>query len=257
MAWRPEIPPPALPQPLGAGYLILLARELSGLSQRALASEMGRSQPSPATLETGTPRPRSERSCIADAAGLELVLGLRRPAGTGPHPSRAREPRVLAPRRAASEPGGRPRRLRRVPRAQAVGGTRVAQGVELRGEGRYRFRLWGAHSSPDQPRYRSRYRAPQRIGTGSAAAGAGAAATPAGRGTAVGRRRRARHERVLAPDALAPAVRARERRVHGCLHRAPLLEPVLTRHADVLVGRHDRRIPWAATSRNIRPGSCR
>jgi transcriptional regulator with XRE-family HTH domain len=250
---------PALPQPLGAGYLILLARELSGLSQRALASEMGRSQPSPATLETGN-RPPTIRTLlrIADAAGLELVLGLRRPAGTGAPPiTRSRASGSRSSARAASDPGGRPRRLRRVPRAQAVGGTRVAQGVELRGEGRYRFRLWGAHSSPDQPRYRSRYRAPQRIGTGSAAAGAGAAATPAGRGTAVGRRRRARHERVLAPDALAPAVRARERRVHGCLHRAPLLEPVLTRHADVLVGRHDRRIPWAATSRNIRPGSCR
>jgi hypothetical protein len=66
MGWRPEIPPPALPQPLGAGYLILVARELSGLSQRALASEIGSSQPSLATLE--------------------LVLGLRRPALPKPDP---------------------------------------------------------------------------------------------------------------------------------------------------------------------------
>jgi transcriptional regulator with XRE-family HTH domain len=87
MGWRPEIPPPALPQPLGAGYLILVARELSGLSQRALASEIGSSQPSLATLETGNRLPTIRTLLrIAEAAGLELVLGLRRPALPKPDP---------------------------------------------------------------------------------------------------------------------------------------------------------------------------
>jgi transcriptional regulator with XRE-family HTH domain len=80
IAWRPEIPPPATPQPLGAGYVILVARELSGLSQRALATEIGSSQPSLATLETGNRLPTIRTQLrIADAARLELVLGLRRP----------------------------------------------------------------------------------------------------------------------------------------------------------------------------------
>jgi transcriptional regulator with XRE-family HTH domain len=80
IAWRPELPPPATPQPLGAGYVILVARELSGLSQRALAAEIGSSQPSLATLETGNRLPTIRTLLrIADAAGLELVLGLRPP----------------------------------------------------------------------------------------------------------------------------------------------------------------------------------
>jgi transcriptional regulator with XRE-family HTH domain len=87
IAWRPEIPPPATPQPLGAGYVILVARELSGLSQRALATEIGSSQPSLATLETGNRLPTIRTLLrIADAAGLELVLGLRRPTPTVPKP---------------------------------------------------------------------------------------------------------------------------------------------------------------------------
>lgn len=48
---------PPQPSPLGAGYLILVVRELSGLSQRALARTIGTSQPCLATLETGKPSP--------------------------------------------------------------------------------------------------------------------------------------------------------------------------------------------------------
>ncbi len=65
--------------PLGAGYVILVARELTGLSQRSLARSIGTSQPALARLETGNRMP-SVRTLlrIADAAGLDLTLGLRR-----------------------------------------------------------------------------------------------------------------------------------------------------------------------------------
>lgn len=65
--------------PLGAGYLILVARELTGLSQRRLARAIGTSQPAVARLETGNRMP-SVRTLlrVADAAGLDLVVGLRR-----------------------------------------------------------------------------------------------------------------------------------------------------------------------------------
>lgn len=76
-----------MPQPLGAGYLVLVARELSGLSQRALASEIGSSQPSLATLETGNRLPTIRTLLrVADAVGLELVLGFRRPRLPRPDP---------------------------------------------------------------------------------------------------------------------------------------------------------------------------
>jgi transcriptional regulator with XRE-family HTH domain len=79
IGWRPEIPPPATPQPLGAGSLILVVRELTGLSQRALAAEIRSSQPSLATLESGNRLPTIRTLLrIADATGFELVLGLRR-----------------------------------------------------------------------------------------------------------------------------------------------------------------------------------
>jgi hypothetical protein len=44
---------PPQPSSLGAGYLILVARELTGLSQRRLAAKIGTSQASLARLETG------------------------------------------------------------------------------------------------------------------------------------------------------------------------------------------------------------
>jgi len=78
---------PPQPSPLGAGYLILVARELTGTSQRALARAVGASQPSFATLETGNRIPTVRTLMrIADAAGFELVIGLRRPDAPTPDP---------------------------------------------------------------------------------------------------------------------------------------------------------------------------
>jgi transcriptional regulator with XRE-family HTH domain len=81
----PEPPPPTAPQPLGAGYLVLVARELSGLSQRALAARIGTSQSTLATIETGNRLPTIRTLLrVADAAGLQLVLGFRRPEAPKP-----------------------------------------------------------------------------------------------------------------------------------------------------------------------------
>jgi transcriptional regulator with XRE-family HTH domain len=83
-----EIPPPPAPSPLGASYLILVVRELSGLSQRAIAHAIGTSQPTLATLETGNRVPTIRTLLrVADATGLELVIGLRRPNIPAPNPT--------------------------------------------------------------------------------------------------------------------------------------------------------------------------
>jgi transcriptional regulator with XRE-family HTH domain len=59
---------------------VLVARELSGLSQRRLATRIGTSQSTLATIETGNRLPTIRTLLrIADAAGFQLVLGLRRP----------------------------------------------------------------------------------------------------------------------------------------------------------------------------------
>ena len=79
-----EISPPS---PLGAGYLILVSRELTGMSQRVLAREVGTSQPTLASLETGNRLPTIRTLLrIACATGFELVIGLRRPGATAPDP---------------------------------------------------------------------------------------------------------------------------------------------------------------------------
>jgi transcriptional regulator with XRE-family HTH domain len=78
---------PAQASSLGAGHLILVARELTGLSQRKLAAKAGASQPALAKLETGNGLPSIRTLLrIADAAGFELVIGLRRPKSTAPDP---------------------------------------------------------------------------------------------------------------------------------------------------------------------------
>jgi transcriptional regulator with XRE-family HTH domain len=75
------------PSPLGAGFLILVTRELSGLSQRQLAARTNTSQPNLATLETGNRMPTVRTLMrIADASGFELVIGLRRPDAPSPDP---------------------------------------------------------------------------------------------------------------------------------------------------------------------------
>ena len=85
----PKIPPQ--PSPLGAGYLILVVRELTGLSQRALARAIGTSQPTLAILETGNRTPTLRTLMrVADSTGFELVIGLRRPANPTPNPNALR-----------------------------------------------------------------------------------------------------------------------------------------------------------------------
>ena len=83
-----QTPAPPRPSPLGAGYLILVVRELTGMSQRVLARSIGTSQPTLATLETGNRVP-SVRTLlrVADATGFELVIGLRRPNVPAPKPN--------------------------------------------------------------------------------------------------------------------------------------------------------------------------
>jgi len=72
---------------LGAGHLILVARELTGLSQRKLATRAGASQPALAKLETGNGLPSIRTLLrIAEAAGFELVLGLRGRESSAPDP---------------------------------------------------------------------------------------------------------------------------------------------------------------------------
>ena len=91
MAWlaEPTTPPaPTGPSPLGAGYLILVARELTGLSQARLARRAATSQPALARLETGNVLPALRTLLrIVDAAGFHLVLGLRRPNAPTPAPA--------------------------------------------------------------------------------------------------------------------------------------------------------------------------
>jgi transcriptional regulator with XRE-family HTH domain len=84
---EPASPKPAQASSLGAGHLILVARELTGLSQRKLAGKAGTSQPALARLETGNGLPSIRTLLrIADVAGFELVIGLRRPKSTAPDP---------------------------------------------------------------------------------------------------------------------------------------------------------------------------
>ena len=71
--------------PLGVGELILSARELTGLSQRALASKAGTSQAAVTAMETGNRVPTVRTVMrLAEAAGLELVVGLRKPGADAP-----------------------------------------------------------------------------------------------------------------------------------------------------------------------------
>ena len=62
---------------MGAGYVVLVARELTGLSQRKLARRAQTSQPSLAKIESGSRIPTLRTMLrVATAAGYELVLGL-------------------------------------------------------------------------------------------------------------------------------------------------------------------------------------
>ena len=67
---------------LGVGELLLTARELTGLTQMQLAARARTSQSAVSSIETGNRLP-SVRTLmrIAEAAGFELVVGLRAPGG--------------------------------------------------------------------------------------------------------------------------------------------------------------------------------
>jgi transcriptional regulator with XRE-family HTH domain len=68
------------PHAIGAGFLILVARELTGATQRKLARDVGTSQPTLARIGTGARTPALRTLLrVTRAAGFELVLGLRRP----------------------------------------------------------------------------------------------------------------------------------------------------------------------------------
>jgi transcriptional regulator with XRE-family HTH domain len=68
------------PSSLGVGELVLSARELTGLTQRALALRAGTSQGAVAAIETGHRLPTIRSLMrLVQAAGLELVVGLRKP----------------------------------------------------------------------------------------------------------------------------------------------------------------------------------
>jgi transcriptional regulator with XRE-family HTH domain len=70
---------------LGAGELLLSARELTGLTQSQLAARARTSQSAISSMETGNRLP-SVRTLIriAEAAGFELVVGLRVPGADDP-----------------------------------------------------------------------------------------------------------------------------------------------------------------------------
>ena len=78
-------PNPNTASSLGVGEVILSARELSGLSQRILAARAGTSQAAVTEIETGKRLPTIRTLMrLVDAAGLELVVGLRRPGAATP-----------------------------------------------------------------------------------------------------------------------------------------------------------------------------
>lgn len=72
--------------------MLLVARELTGISQRRLAEAVGTSQPALARLETGDRMP-SVRTLlrVAEAAGFDLVVGLRHPEEPAPDPKALEE----------------------------------------------------------------------------------------------------------------------------------------------------------------------
>jgi transcriptional regulator with XRE-family HTH domain len=80
------------PSPLGAGFVILVTRELTGLTQREVAARVGTSQPNLASLESGNRMPTGRTLLrIAVATGFDLVIGLRRPDRPRPDPRQIRE----------------------------------------------------------------------------------------------------------------------------------------------------------------------
>ncbi len=71
--------------PLGVGEIVLSARELTGISQRLLAARAGTTQASITAIESGKRLPTVRMLIrLVQAAGLELVIGLRKPGAPEP-----------------------------------------------------------------------------------------------------------------------------------------------------------------------------
>jgi transcriptional regulator with XRE-family HTH domain len=71
--------------PLGVGEVVLSARELTGISQRLLAARAETTQASVTAIESGKRLPTVRMLIrLVQAAGLELVVGLRRPGASEP-----------------------------------------------------------------------------------------------------------------------------------------------------------------------------
>jgi transcriptional regulator with XRE-family HTH domain len=71
--------------PLGVGEVVLSARELTGISQRLLAARAETTQASVTAIESGKRLPTVRMLMrLVQAAGLELVIGLRRPGAGDP-----------------------------------------------------------------------------------------------------------------------------------------------------------------------------
>jgi transcriptional regulator with XRE-family HTH domain len=71
--------------PLGVGEVVLSARELTGISQRHLAARAETTQASVTAIESGKRLPTVRMLMrLVGAAGLELVVGLRKPGAPEP-----------------------------------------------------------------------------------------------------------------------------------------------------------------------------
>jgi transcriptional regulator with XRE-family HTH domain len=71
--------------PLGVGEVVLSARELTGISQRLLAARAETTQASITAIESGKRLPTVRMLMrLVRAAGLELVVGLRKPGAGAP-----------------------------------------------------------------------------------------------------------------------------------------------------------------------------
>jgi ribosome-binding protein aMBF1 (putative translation factor) len=67
------------PNAIGAGFLVLVARELTGTTQRRLAERVGTSQPTLARIETGTPTPTVGTLHLNEDDGLADFVVYREP----------------------------------------------------------------------------------------------------------------------------------------------------------------------------------
>ena len=213
---------------------------------------------------------RGSRSCRPDRARRPRGRPSRRPRGShrgrSPSASRSRAPPPRSRRRRpvrgrprsvpppAARSRARPWRRRRSPRARAPTSSSSRRPCT---------RCWSVREGRDkgcdrnamEPRSGSSQGGRRASGAQPPQAHAPPQAQPL---AACGRARtryRARDERELPADAIAAARRTGEGGVDRGGHRAPVLEPVLARHAEVVVrGHRVSGYPEARTWRRVGPG---